>query len=87
MQEFKLTPAKVARSLNKSTKAVIRLIHRGELAAIKFRRSYRISEEDVSTFLLRARVVPTSECSESFVSAVADFEHQKAEHYCEDENT
>jgi excisionase family DNA binding protein len=83
MQEFTLTPAKVARALNKSPKAVIRLIRTGELSAIKFRRSYRISEEDVSTFLMRAKVVPTSEVSEQFQHAVQKHLHEAAERECQ----
>jgi excisionase family DNA binding protein len=87
MQDFKLTPAQVAHALNKSPKAVIRLIHRGELAAIKFRRSYRISEEDDSSFLMRARVVPTSEVSEQFYHALQKHLHEAAVRECQQRGT
>jgi len=46
-----LTPAEVAELLRVSSMTVYRLIKSGELRAARIGKSYRISEEDVDTYL------------------------------------
>jgi excisionase family DNA binding protein len=85
--DYKLSTSDVAKSLGKCPKTIIRLVRQGHLTGFRVGRTFRFSEADVADYLKRSKVVPTSGYSESFVSAVADFEHQKAERYCEDEKT
>ena len=61
MQEYKLTPAQVGRALNRSPDAVKNMILRGEIPAIRVGRNFRINEQDLEDYLMRQRVVPTSE--------------------------
>jgi excisionase family DNA binding protein len=46
-----LTPAEVAEQLRVSSMTVYRLIKSGELRAARIGKSYRISEDDVDTYL------------------------------------
>ena len=46
-----LTPAEVADQLRVSSMTVYRLIKSGELRAARIGKSYRISEDDVDTYL------------------------------------
>ena len=46
-----LTPAEVAELLRVSSMTVYRLIKSGELRAARIGKSYRISEDDVDTYL------------------------------------
>ena len=87
MREYTLSTSQVARRLNTHPRTVARLVLSEVLTGIRVRRNFRVSEEDLQDYVAGSRVIPSQEVSEEFVSAVADFEHQKAEHYCEDKNT
>lgn len=87
MKAYEWSPGDIAKGVHKSTRWVIRQILRGQLPAIRVGRTFRVSEEDLSDFLERSKVVPAPEYSEEFVSNVAAFEHEQAERYCEDKNT
>jgi len=51
-----LTVAEVATTIRVSNMTVYRLIHNGELPAIRVGRSFRVAEEDVDTYLQAAFV-------------------------------
>jgi excisionase family DNA binding protein len=73
--------SQIGRELGKSPPAIIRLIHSGQLPAIRTGRTYRIARSDLVAYLERARVRPRSE-SERLGQAVADHRHQAAERRC-----
>lgn len=56
-----LTAAEVARIMRVSTMTVYRLIHAGELEAIRVGRSFRVSERAVDEYIKAAFVVPNTE--------------------------
>jgi excisionase family DNA binding protein len=87
MKTFQLSPAQVSQILNKSPKAVVRLILAGELPAIRLRRTYRVSEEDLDIFLANSQVVPSVARSPEFQHAVDEWEQEAAERECEDFGT
>ena len=51
-----LTVAEVATTMRVSKMTVYRLVHNGELPAIRVGRSFRVAEEDVHTYLQEAFV-------------------------------
>ena len=51
-----LTVAEVAATMRVSKMTVYRLVHNGELPAIRVGRSFRVAEEDVHTYLQEAFV-------------------------------
>ena len=51
-----LTVAEVATTMRVSNMTVYRLIHNGDLPAIRVGRSFRVAEEDVDTYLQEAFV-------------------------------
>ncbi len=55
-----LTAAEVADQLRVSTMTVYRLIRRGELAAVRVGRNYRVRAEDLETYLGAQVVDPTT---------------------------
>jgi excisionase family DNA binding protein len=87
MKSYELGTCEAARILGKSPRCVGRLINSGQLPAIKSGRTFRISESDLADYVERSRVVPTSECSTQLMSEIQNFEHEQAEHICEDFGT
>jgi excisionase family DNA binding protein len=87
MREYKLTTGRVGRTINLSPGAVVRLILKGDLPAIKVGRKFRISEEDLSDFLARARVVPTSGVSPELQDAIDQQQYESDDRYCEQSGT
>lgn len=51
-----LTPEDVAKQLKLNILTIYRYIRKGELAAIKLGRKYRISEEDLAVFINKKRL-------------------------------
>lgn len=60
MSDHLLTAAEVAEQLRVSTMTVYRLIRRGDLAAVRVGRNYRVRERDLTTFLEQQVVDPAS---------------------------
>ena len=64
-----LTVAEVAAVMRVSKMTVYRLVHNGELPAVRVGRSFRVSEEDVNEYLrtqlLRRRLRPTGRSSDA----------------------
>lgn len=55
-----MSTAEVAEYLGVNTRTLYRLIDEGELPAYKFGRVIRLQEDDVVSFLDKARIVPGS---------------------------
>jgi excisionase family DNA binding protein len=85
--DYKLSTSDVAKILGKCPKTIIRLVLQGHLTGFRVGRTFRFSEADVADYLERSKVVPTSEYSDAFLSNVETFEHEQAEHICEDFGT
>ena len=51
-----LTPADVAKELKLNILTVYKYIRSGDLSAVRFGRSYRISEEDLENFIDKKRI-------------------------------
>lgn len=51
-----LTPVEVAKSLKLNLLTIYKYIRNGELGAIRFGRTYRISEEDLHMFIKKNKV-------------------------------
>lgn len=60
MSDPLLTAAEVADQLRVSTMTVYRLIRRGELAAVRVGRNYRVRQSDLAAFLDAQVVDPAS---------------------------
>ena len=80
---YDLSCAAVGRLLRKSPAAVARLIHSGDLAAIKTGRTYRVRQADLDAYLDRARVRPRPTGETSARRAVANHWHETAARRCE----
>jgi len=67
-----LTVAEVADALRVSRMTVYRLVHSGELPAVRVGRSYRVPEGAATAFLAAARTVPTAVPRSGTAAAPAD---------------
>jgi excisionase family DNA binding protein len=82
---YDLSTAAVGRELDKSPAAVARLILKGQLAAVRVGRTYRVSRADLDAFLERARVRPEdARGSDRLHQAIASHRHQAAERRCKE---
>ena len=52
-----LTPSEIAKELKLNLLTIYKYIRKGELSAIKFGRTYRVSEEDLEEFIKNNKVI------------------------------
>ena len=88
-KEYNLSPAQIAKRINKHPRTVARLILSGALTGIRVGRSFRVSEKDLDDFLFRSLVNPSAEgqYSEQLVSEIQNLEQEQAERVCEEFGT
>jgi excisionase family DNA binding protein len=78
-----LSVSEIARRLNKSPRAITRLILNGSLAALRVGRTFRVGQADMDAYLERARVRPKAEVPSERLQAASDrHRHEAAERRC-----
>jgi excisionase family DNA binding protein len=80
VKTYGLSAAAAGRRIGKSPSAVIRLVHSGELDAIRVGRTYRVSEGDLADFIERSKVRPGGgRPSGRLLEAIENHRHAVAE--------
>jgi excisionase family DNA binding protein len=87
VKPYTLSPADVAKTLNKSPQFVAREIMRGRLAGIKVGRTFRIAQDDLEDYLSRSIVIPSTGYSDEFQSAIGRQQLEADDRYCTDKGT